>query len=143
LEYSHQSQTIYGGYGRARVHAEHSLAICKSLPRLSVVNWVGKIEKLSSNSDGNGVLEISLADVARVETWNNDLSDISDHTLINPSSSLFAVLAQMKLGDQVLFSGTFIPSELDCVEEHSLSLSGSMTDPEFIIHFASVEGIRN
>jgi hypothetical protein len=113
-------------------------AICRSLPQMSVSGWVGKIDKLSSNSDGKGVLEISLADSIRLETWNNDFSDTSDHTLIDPSSQLFATASQMKQGDRVLFSGTFFPSEVDCVEEHSMSLEGSMTDPEFIFRFTTV-----
>jgi hypothetical protein len=114
------------------------LAICQILRRRSVSGWIGRIAKLSSNSDGKGVLEISLADSIRVETWNNDLSDVSDETLIDPSTALFALLSQMKQGDQVVFSGTFIPSDTDCVKESSMSLGGSMTDPEFVFRFSSV-----
>jgi len=115
------------------------LAICQSLSGLSVFGWSGQVRKLGSNSDGKGVLEISLADSVRVETWNNDLSDISDSTLIDPTSSLFAGLSKMKDGDEVVFSGTFLPSDLDCARESSMTLEGSMTDPEFVFRFTSVE----
>jgi hypothetical protein len=74
--------------------SQRRAALCRSLRGLSTSGWVGRIEKLSSNSDGKGVLEISLADSIRVETWNNDLSDASDHTLIDPTSPLFATLSQ-------------------------------------------------
>lgn len=117
---------------------QRRIAICRSLAGLSISGWVGQIEKLSSNSDGKGVLEVSLADSVRVETWNNDVSDSSDHTLIDPASPLFAGLSQMKQHDQVVFSGTFFPSDVDCVKEHSLSLDGSMTDPEFVFLFRSI-----
>jgi hypothetical protein len=115
--------------------ARRRAAICQSLPSLAVSGWIGQIQKLSSNSDGQGVLYISLAPDIRVETWNNDFSDVSYHTLIEPSSALFAAVSQMKEGDQVIFSGTFFPSDVDCVEEHSLTLDGSMTDPEFVFRF--------
>ncbi len=115
------------------------LAICRSLSGGSVSGWSGQIRKLGSNSDGKGVLEISLAEDIRLETWNNDLSDISDNTLIDPTSSLFAHLSKMKDGDQVVFSGSFLPSDVDCVRETSVTLEGSMTDPEFVFRFTSVD----
>lgn len=123
---------------RGGTRSQRRLAICRILTGLSISGWVGQIEKLSSNSDGRGVLEISIADSIRVETWNNDLSDASDRTLIDPTSPLFAALSQMKQRDEVVFSGTFFPSGTDCVEEHSISLEGSMTDPEFMFRFQSV-----
>jgi hypothetical protein len=112
--------------------------ICQDLTGLEVSGWVSQINKLGSNSDGKGVLEVSLADGVTLATWNNDLSDISDNTLINPASPLFQSLAQMKVGDQVTFSGSFAPSDVDCVREASMTLSGSMTDPDFVFRFSSV-----
>jgi hypothetical protein len=123
--------------------AQRRVAICQSLnvpgQGVSVSNWVGQIDKLSSNSDGKGVLYVSLAPNIRVETWNNDFSDGSHHTLIEPSSALFAAVSQMKEGDEVAFSGNFFPSDVDCVEEHSMSLQGSMSEPEFIFRFTGVK----
>lgn len=82
--------------------SQRRLATCQVLTGLSVAGWVGQIEKLSSNSDGKGVLEISIGDSIRVETWNNDLSDVSDRTLIDPTSVLFSSLSQMKEHDRVV-----------------------------------------
>jgi hypothetical protein len=45
----------------------------------------------------------------------------------------------MKEGDEVVFSGTFFASDVDCVEEHSMGLQGSMSEPEFIFRFTSVK----
>jgi hypothetical protein len=118
--------------------AQRRLTICRILTELPVTDWAGRIDKLSSNSEGKGVLGISLADSVRVETWNNDLSDASDHTLIDPMSTLFATLSRMNVGDEVVFSGRFFPSDVDCVKEKSISLTGSMTDPEFVFRFENV-----
>jgi hypothetical protein len=77
--------------------AQRRIAICQSLnvpgQGVLVSDWVGQIDKLSSNSDGKGVLYLSLGPNIRVETWNNDFSDSSHHTLIEPSSSLFAAVS--------------------------------------------------
>jgi hypothetical protein len=118
--------------------SKRRIAICQILPQISVSDWVGRIETLSSNSDGKGVLEISLAPDIRVKTWNNDFSDSASHTLLDPSSSLFGTVSQMSKGDQVVFSGAFFPSDVDCVTETSMGLQGSMTDPEFLFRFLSV-----
>jgi hypothetical protein len=123
--------------------AQRRIGICQSLnvpgQGVLVSNWAGQIDKLSSNSDGKGVLYVSLAPNIRVETWNNDFSDSSHHTLIEPSSPLFSVVSQMKEGDAVVFSGAFFPSDVDCVEEHSMGLQGSMSEPEFIFRFTTVK----
>lgn len=113
-------------------------AICNLLPSLSVTNWKGKIYELSSNSDGNGVVTIKISSYIYLETWNNSLSDIGDNTLIDPNSELFQKLSAMKKGDVVRFSGDFIESDTDCIEEHSLTQEGSMLEPEFIFRFSSL-----
>jgi TonB family protein len=121
------------------IRFQRRVAICRILPAMFVSKWVGRVTTLESNSDGKGVLEISLADGISVKTWNNDISDISDHTLIEPSSALFAAVSQRKVGDQGLFSGTFFPGgNVDCVKEASVSLHGSMKEPEFVFRFADV-----
>ena len=113
-------------------------SICRAVPHLTISNWVGKIATLSSNSDGNGVLAITLADNVTVTTWNNSLSDFEDHTLILPSDPLLAQVSSMKVGDIVRFSGHFFHSDVDCFNEQSVSIEGSMTDPDFTLRFSSV-----
>src|SRR4051812_28897335 len=66
------------------------------------------------------------------------LSDISDQTLIDPGSALFAKISTLKVGQKVVFSGTFTRSETDCIKETSLTLSGSINKPEFILRFSEV-----
>ena len=76
---------------------------CAVLKGLGAVNWVGKISTLSSNSEGKGVLEIEIANDIHIKTWNNALSDISDQTLIDPGSTLFAKISALKVGQKVVF----------------------------------------
>ena len=127
------------GLARGGTRAARREALCSVLKSRSVKGWVGRIVTLSSNADGKGVLSVELADGLAVKTWNNELADMGADTLISPSSRLFARLAALKEGDRIRFSGTFLPSDVDCIREASLTQSGSMRDPEFIFRFRSVE----
>lgn len=123
---------------RGGVRAWRKDAICQALPTFRVENWKGKIYNLSSNSDGKGVVTITIGPDIYVETYNNALSDIANHTLIDPESEVFKELSSMKEGDEVIFSGTFIPSNVDCIEEMSLTQEGSIAEPEFLFRFSSI-----
>jgi hypothetical protein len=113
-------------------------AICRALPGRRAQNWIGTISNIDTNGEGKGVLVIQIADGITVETWNNSLSDVMDHTLIEATSSVFTSALQLKQGQRVRFSGTFLPSETDCIEERSLSLRGSVTEPAFILRFEAI-----
>ena len=77
-----------------------------------------------------------------VKTWNNSLSDISDGTLIEPSSQLFAVASQLHKGQLVRFSGSLREDKTDCVRDSSLTLDGSISEPEFIFKFQSISAVE-
>lgn len=113
-------------------------AICNAVANQHASDWVGRIETLSSNGDGKGVVSLSVTQYMHIATWNNSLSDVSDRTLIDPTSSMFKELAALKVGDLVKFSGRFSSSNTDCVGEQSVTLRGSMTDPAFTMRFSSI-----
>jgi hypothetical protein len=71
-------------------------------------------------------------------TWNNDLSDISDNTLIQPGTELFRSASSLKKGQRVSFSGSFVPAREGCISESSITLRGKLDDPDFIFRFSSV-----
>ena len=119
-------------------------ALCSLFTNLSIENWIGKIKSLDANSDGKGVLEIEIAQSIVIKTWNNSLSDISDNTLLDPSSKLFQSLSLMKRGNKVQFSGRFFNGiEGDCIEEGSLTLTGKINEPEFILSFSDVSDLNS
>jgi hypothetical protein len=113
-------------------------AICSFLQSFTITDWVGTIQELSTNGDGKGILAISLGSDVSVKTWNNALSDIGDRTLIDPNSTLFQTLTSMKVGQTVHFSGNFFRSDSDCIRETSMTMHGSITEPEFLFRFTSV-----
>ncbi len=85
--------------------------ICSALTGPKVDRWTGKVVTLSSNGDGLGVLAIKMDDDVTIKTWNNAVSDVGDHTLINPGSPVFQKASTLKVGQRVAFSGSFIPAK--------------------------------
>ena len=112
--------------------------LCALLRSPSISNWVGRVSKLSTNGDGKGVLEVQIDKDTVIKTWNNAVSDAGDNTLIDPTSPLFSKASALAEGKQVIFSGSFRPSSTDCVKEGSLTMHGSLMEPEFIFRFSDV-----
>ena len=112
--------------------------ICAAIPDRYARRWVGNVSTVSSNSEGKGVLSIEIAPGVQIETMNNSFSDMSDHTLIDPSTSLYQQAQSLNVGQAVRFSGMFVRSSVDCIEEISLTLHGSVSEPGFIIRFSEV-----
>ena len=126
------------------VRASRENELCKMLGALNAANWVGDVYSISSNSDGKGVLAITVAPGVYIQTWNNAFSDIADSTLIEPNSPTFTKASQLKEGQQVKFSGTFFRDAEDtvgCLKEGSLTLDGKLSEPEFIFRFSDVAAI--
>lgn len=117
--------------------------ICSALKGSQAKDWVGTIYKLTTNGEGKGVIEVTIGPDIYVKTWNNSVSDISDRTLIDPDSNLFKSAVTLKEGQHVSFSGLFFKSSSDCVKESSLTMRGSITEPEFIIRFSSIKPLSN
>ena len=117
-------------------------ALCNILPSRRANGWTGTVTKLSTNGEGRGVLYIQIGPHTFAKTWNNALSDIGDRTLIDPQSSLFKAASQLHEGQKVRFNGTYAASDIDCFKESSMTLEGSITEPEFIIKFESVVAIE-
>jgi hypothetical protein len=114
-------------------------AICSLMSRdTSVRAWIGKVKKMSSNNEGKGVLEISISPSASVKTWNNALSDIGDHTLLEPGSPLHTQAVDLRPGQSVEFSGTFLAGNKDCFGESSITQRGSMSEPEWLFRFQTI-----
>lgn len=127
---------------RGAVRPQRANAICALIRSSEIRDWVGTVKKLSSNGDGKGVLEIALNDHTTVKTWNNAVSDSSDNTLIVPGSAVHNAAVTLRQGQAVTFSGRFIgrgrSTDTDCLRESSLTMQGSMTDPEWIFKFTAI-----
>jgi hypothetical protein len=121
------------------LRVQRAKAICDLFKGPNVKDWVGTVQKLSSNNEGKGVLNVSMSKIANATTWNNALSDIGDKTLIQPGTPLHDAAIQLNRNDIITFSGTFVKGDKDCFRESSLTQRGSMTDPDWIFRFSSVK----
>lgn len=127
---------------QASVREQRKLAISSSLKSYVVNSWVGTINKLTTNTDGDAILSIRIAKNIDVKTWNNSLSDMTSNTIIKKETPVYRSLINLSTGQRVKFSGSFFPSKKDHVEELSMTISGSMREPEFLFKFNSITPIE-
>jgi hypothetical protein len=115
-----------------------SQSICEAVPDRQAHQWIGRVSNISSDSTGRGVLSITIAPGVQIKTWDISLFNDSYQTLIEPSSKLFQQASSLSVGQSVQFSGAFLPSDDDCILEASVTLGGSVREPEFIMRFSEV-----
>jgi len=113
--------------------------ISKSIDSMRITSWVGTINQLSTNSEGKAILSVRISPNISIKTWNNALSDIMANTLIEKGTSVYEKLLPLSIGRKIKFSGSFFPSESDSVQETSVTIRGSITSPEFLFKFYSIE----
>jgi hypothetical protein len=119
--------------------AQRKQEVCAALGgSLEVTNWVGTVDELSSNNAGKGVLSVVVGDDIRMSTWNNALSDVDDHTLIEPGSQVFSVASNLSKGMPVTFSGHLFSDDTDCIKTQQFFIDSSMTKPAYVIQFTNV-----
>ena len=111
-------------------------ALCKIVGNGNTEDWSGKISTLDANGDGKGVVSIEIAEDVHVATWNNAFSDYEDNTLIKPGP-LFDKFLSHEEDDVVTFSGKLL-GDNSCVNDTRLTLSGKVSDPEFLFRFSDV-----
>ncbi|MBT7558803.1 zinc ribbon domain-containing protein [Candidatus Woesearchaeota archaeon] len=121
---------------------QRKIEIAKIIGGRTVSSWVGKINKLETNTEGKAILSIQISPDIEIKTWNNALSDINANTLISKDSSLYSSLFELSRGQQVEFSGNFFSSTTDYIEETSMTIQGSMRSPEFLFKFKSVKHLN-
>lgn len=134
IEYNNGSNDM--AKGAARVNRRDHL--CQLVKSMAVQGWTGTIVELSSSSSGKGVLVVSIGPKITIRTTNNEFSDSINHTLLSPSSNVFRQAVSLSKDQRIVFSGSFLSGDTDCVQETSLTQEGSMTDPEFQFLFTDV-----
>lgn len=133
--YQHARNDIVAGEARP----QRAAALCTSLPSHAAIDWIGKVGEIRTTGGGNGVLAVSLKYGLTLSTWNNDLSDFQDRTLIQPESPLFMKIGSLSKGDRVRFSGAFTSQPEDCFGTENLTSTGAMIEPIFAMKFTSIE----
>lgn len=124
---------------KGATRATRAQQVCAHLKEYTDGYWVGFVDRITANGDGNGVVSIFVAPFTTVSTWNNSLSDVGNDTLIKAGTPLSNSVAQLKEGQKVRFTGKFFKDDVDCVDEKSITLEGSMTNPDYAMKFERIE----
>ena len=123
---------------KGSLRPERGQAICRAVASPAVHNWSGTVEALSSNADGDGVITISLGGGVSVKTMNNSFSDSGVGTMIRHRTPLYADVVGLGVGQTIEFSGVLFRDPVDCYRELSLTVTGAMREPEFLVRVTSV-----
>lgn len=115
--------------------ATRAEALCAALKDGPPRRWVGTISQVGQNEDKLGTLTIEIAPGVSVKTWNTAPADAGYGTLLDPKSIFFQAADVFGRGQQVVFSGTFFPSPLDCVSLANLNPASALREPAFILKF--------
>lgn len=138
-EYGERFASLSNELQQSLLRDERRSALVNTLgSQRSIVEWRGKITKLETNSEGKAILTVRLSENTSIGTWNNALSDIMDGTLIEKGTPLYMTMLTMSVGDNVSVSGIFLPSNEDGIKETSLTLRGSMSEPDFLFKFSDI-----
>ena len=102
-------------------------------------NWNGKIEAIEGVGDEYAYVSISICKNVTIKTWNNEFSDMFDKSLIHIDSELYERILDLEKGNSVITSGSFTKSDADYFQETSITDSGSLTAPEYLVKFSEIE----
>ena len=119
---------------------DRASAVCALLPPGGTVkDWVGTITKVDTVVGGKqGQVAVKVADDVQLHTWSRASEDAKAHTLVDPNSDVYRELADLEKGDQVRFSGAFVPKGATCIHETSLFARNGMLTPGFVFRFTAV-----
>lgn len=127
--------------GEAASRDARRQAIQSMFRSAAVEGWIGRIQQISTNMDGLGILSVSIGQNVTITTHNNALSDMTSGTLIEKTSPVYESLKVLAIGDKVVISGSFVPSDEDHFSEQSITTQGSMLDPAFTFDFRSLQRV--
>jgi hypothetical protein len=123
--------------GNARI--ERDEAICSIIGNGKVSNWSGVVEDIGATSEALGYIKVAIGDNITLETWNNEFSDVFDDTLIPRKSPMYKILLDLREGQIVTFSGSFIRGDGVCLDTKNLTRYFAVNRPEFVFKFTSLE----
>lgn len=130
---------------RANVLNVRSDAMCESVPDGAVQNWIGTVVTVDANGEGKAVVVISIEEDIEIGTWNNALSDLTDNTLIEQGTELYASALSLAPGDTVTFSGTLktgTEGNDTCYYASNLTEVMSIDSPDYIINFSELTKVE-
>jgi hypothetical protein len=139
-DFRHRYESASNEFQKSALRRNRGQALSQILSDRNVQNWIGVVSSMTTTSDGHGSIALKVPETAplTIKTWNNGHSDVADGTLISPESPVYEQVSRLAIGTTVVFSGSFLSSEMDYVEEASVTEEGSMMEPELIFRFEAI-----
>lgn len=142
-ELKNEYNAVDGEMQKSKVYRDLKSFMMSYLNGGSFSNWEGIVDTIGTNEGGKkAYLEIN-SDAGgyaiAYATWNNELSDIADNSMISLGSGMYKQLEAVKEGDSVVFSGSFVRDDTRGFGEQSITEAGFVTDPKFVIRFSSIK----
>jgi hypothetical protein len=130
------SQDAAGDLANPSYQSQRGSAICELFSgNLSVTDWQGTVKDFWRLSDGRVGLAVSLPAFETIDRYVTLLS--GEETLISPSDPLSKRILSLHRGQGLRFSGRFMPSAKDCLEEVSMTTSG-IREQQWLFKFTAV-----
>ena len=125
----------------AEVHEQRTEYLCSLLPDdKAVSDWTGTVVAVEPDVDGaGGALSVRISFGVELWTTRNTFSELGAETLIEKDDPLYATLTSLEVGDDVTFSGRFLPNAQNCVEDFNVTPQDSVSTPTFFFDFSEVE----
>lgn len=109
----------------------------------NIQNWEGEITDIKTTEGGKKVsvtIESNLNNnEIKYGTWNNELSDWGSNSMIPIGSKVYKDLENIKEGNNVVFSAQFVYDDKRGFKEQSLTESGFVEKPDFVLRFMSIK----
>ena len=105
-------------------------------------DWTGRISNLSTGKEGVHDLSVKLADGISIEMTNVKPFTAQGDRVSDPAPDLLKTISHMQVGEPIMFSGRFFPSDVDCIQETSPTADKAMTSPNFLMTFTAVEAMH-
>ena len=120
-----------------RIYDARKMALCAVDP--NVRGWTGTVRDVStgfSRSQRRAFVTLN------IPNFNDNITFSGENIYLKEDPELFEVLADLKRGDKIQFSGTFDYST-GCVREISLTQTFGMEWPEFRFTYSEINGVRS
>jgi hypothetical protein len=128
---------------KSAVYREMAAYVISYIPNKKIENWEGKINKIGTNEGGSKVYINIESDIDDFEiefkTHNNDFSDYSDNTMISLNSTVYKQLENLKEGDKIVFSASFISDSKKGFKQSNITEQSNITSPEFVVRFTNIK----
>ena len=118
---------------------ERQQNICSVLRGRPVEGWVGTLADIDTTLAGeSGMITVDLGQGVELKTSDSLLGGDAERSVIRPGTPAFSEIADLHDGDEVTFSGSFVPDDDACFHETSLRARNSMLTPGFVFRFTAV-----